>query len=208
MKTILHLSASPKLDDSRSRAAGERLCAALAEGRASRIVARDAARLPCDAVNSSFISASLTPAEQRVDSQLQALTLSEQLIAELEAANALVISTPLHNFALPAALKLWLDLVIRPNRTFRGGPAGKVGLLQNKPCFVIVASGGPLASDPGWQEDFLSPYLRYALACMGLEEVSFLQLDNQSRGEPARQTSAQRAEQWIKQQVDRFALPA
>src|SRR5690606_10512322 len=46
------------------------------------------------------------------------LTLSETLIRELEQSDALLIATPLHNFTLPAALKLWIDYVLRIHRTF------------------------------------------------------------------------------------------
>src|SRR5262245_49217528 len=57
-----------------------------------------------------------------------AYTLSEQLIRELELSDAVVIVTPVHNFTVPACLKLWIDYVVRARRTFIGGPNGKVGL--------------------------------------------------------------------------------
>jgi FMN-dependent NADH-azoreductase len=44
---------------------------------------------------------------------------SEQLIGELEQSAFLLISTPVHNFGVPSALKLWIDHVVREDRTFK-----------------------------------------------------------------------------------------
>lgn len=64
---------------------------------------------------------------RRVD---PALAESERLITQLERCEALVITTPIHSFTLPAALKLWVDNVVRARRTFTAGSSGKVGSVQ------------------------------------------------------------------------------
>jgi FMN-dependent NADH-azoreductase len=61
----------------------------------------------------------------------KALALSTELIAELQAADVLFISTPMYNFTIPAVLKSWIDYVMRPGFTFRLAP-GWPGLLENK----------------------------------------------------------------------------
>ncbi|MFQ2384807.1 FMN-dependent NADH-azoreductase [Aeromonas dhakensis] len=66
------------------------------------------------------------------------LALSETLIRELEQSDALLIATPLHNFTLPAALKLWIDYVLRIHRTFQSSAEGKLGLLADRPVYVLV----------------------------------------------------------------------
>lgn len=73
---------------------------------------------------------------------------SEELIQELESADAVVIGTPMHNFTVPAALKLWIDHIVRVRRTLSVTPAGKVGLLRDRPVFVAVsrAAGFPASA--------------------------------------------------------------
>ncbi len=69
--------------------------------------------------------------------------MSEAVIRELEAADILLIATPMHNYGVPAAvLKAWVDQIVRIHRTFSSTPGGKVGRLRDRPARLIVASGG------------------------------------------------------------------
>jgi FMN-dependent NADH-azoreductase len=70
------------------------------------------------------------------------LAQSERLICELEAADAVVIGTPMHNYTVPSVLKAWIDHVLRAHRSFGFSAEGKVGLLADRPVYVAVASGG------------------------------------------------------------------
>lgn len=98
---------------------------------------------------------------------------SERLIVELEQNDMLFIVTPMHNFTVPAALKLWIDHVIRLNRSFHATSQGKVGLMKDRPTFILVSSGGFHVGERAKQTDFLTPYLRYALASIGIKNVHF-----------------------------------
>ncbi|MBN3820982.1 FMN-dependent NADH-azoreductase, partial [Paraburkholderia sp. Se-20369] len=102
--------------------------------------------------------------------------VSEQLIGELESTDALIVNTPMHNFAVPAALKLWIDYVLRIHRTFAATPDGKVGLMRDRPTVVIVGSGGFHRGERARQPDFLTPYLHHALGSIGIRRVQFLLL--------------------------------
>lgn len=108
---------------------------------------------------------------------------SEKLIAELERSEAILIATPMHNFTLPAALKLWIDHVVRIGRTFAATPDGKVGLLADRPVYVIVSSGGFHSGAPGRQPDFLTAYLRHVLSTIGLFDVRFIYLQGLVTGQ-------------------------
>jgi FMN-dependent NADH-azoreductase len=110
---------------------------------------------------------------------------SEQLIGELEQSDVLLISTPMHNFTVPAALKLWIDLVLRIGRTFRGTPEGKFGLLEDRPTLVLVRSGGICTGDAARQPDFLTPYLTQVLAVIGITSVEFIYLEGIAPGAEA-----------------------
>src|SRR3569833_4299175 len=83
---------------------------------------------------------------------------SERLITELEQHDFLFIVTPMHNFTVPAALKLWIDHVIRINRTFHSTPQGKIGLMKDHQTIVLVSSGGIHSGECAKQADFLTPY--------------------------------------------------
>lgn len=103
--------------------------------------------------------------------------VSEALIGELEEADAVLIATPMHNFTVPAALKLWIDYVLRIQRTFTSDANGKTGLLADRPVYVLVASGGYHQGARARQADFLTPYLRHVLNTLGLFSVHFTYLE-------------------------------
>lgn len=121
-----------------------------------------------------------------------ALAVSERLISELEACDRLLIATPMHNFTVPAALKLWIDYVLRIERSFTNTPEGKVGLLRDRPTLVLVRSGGICTGDAARQPDFLTPYLRHTLATVGIHRVQFVYLPGQPVADEAL-NQAQRA---------------
>ena len=111
----------------------------------------------------------------------------------------------MHNFTVPASLKGWIDHVVRPHATFRSTPAGKVGLLADRPVFVLIACGGPVGEGPGLQRDFLTPYLIYTLGTIGLTSIEILRLDRLARGEEAAAKAQAVLEAWIELQVAHVA---
>lgn len=111
-----------------------------------------------------------------------ALAVSDRLIAALRAADVLVIATPMHNFTVPSALKSWIDHVLRVRHTFRIEPQGKIGTLADRPVYVAVSSGGLFSGPLARQPDFLTPYLRHALATMGLMQVQVFSVEGTARG--------------------------
>jgi len=102
---------------------------------------------------------------------------SERLVREVELADIVVIATPMHNYSVPAALKLWLDHIARVRRTFDISAQGKIGLLQDRPVFVAVASGGRFSGARAHQPDFLTPYLKTILGMIGLHDVTFFTVE-------------------------------
>jgi len=186
MRTILHLTASPRAADAYSHPISSELAAALrARHPGARVVARDLAAEPPAFVDAAFTRAIRDPAAP----DAPAFAVSQMLIAELEAADALVIGTPMHNYTVPAPLKAWIDQIVRIHRSFRPTPAGKVGLLRDRPSFVVIASGGYFTGpSPGGtpaQPDHLRPYLRDILATIGITDLTFITLEGLTRGDEA-----------------------
>ena len=105
------------------------------------------------------------------------MSQSDELIRELESSDCVVIATPMHNFTVPSTLKAWIDHVVRVRRTFRATPDGYVGLLQDRPVFVAVSSGGRYSGPRARQPDFLTPYLRASLGTIGLNDLTFFAVE-------------------------------
>lgn len=130
-------------------------------------------------------------------SQSGSLALSDTLISELDCADIVVIATPMHNFTVPAALKVWIDHVARVRRTFNVGAHGKTSLLRDRPVFVAIASGGKFTGERARQPDFLTPYLKAVLGMIGLHDVRFFTVEGTALGPDAVQQARSRAEQAI-----------
>ncbi|MBV1867348.1 MAG: NAD(P)H-dependent oxidoreductase, partial [Marinosulfonomonas sp.] len=167
---VLHIDASARTSGSISRALSDRITARFA---GASITKRDlATALP--QIDENWVGANFTPADDRSPDQAAGLALSDELIAEFKAADTIVIGTPIYNFAIPAALKAWIDQVVRAGETFSYGEAGPVGLLKDKRVIVAFAAGGTAI---GSEIDFASNYLRFIFGFMGINDVQFVQAD-------------------------------
>lgn len=97
---------------------------------------------------------------------------SEAFIAQLEEADVIVITSPIYNFSVPAALKAWIDQVAKAGRTFAyRGPGEVEGLLKNKKAYIVITAGGVALGSP-W--DYATPYLRHVLGFVGITDVEFI----------------------------------
>ena len=180
MNELLLINASPRPDTSLGyRLLGEQLDSLQQRRPGLRITRRNLQAVALEPLNDRYAEA-LT---QRTPSSDPVFTLSEQLIGELERSEAVLIATPMHNFTVPAALKLWIDHVVRIGRTFAATPDGKVGLLADRPVYVVVSSGGFHNGQRARQPDFLSAYLRHVLSTIGLFDVQFIYLQGLVTGE-------------------------
>ncbi|MDT6962137.1 MULTISPECIES: FMN-dependent NADH-azoreductase [unclassified Cupriavidus] len=183
MATLLHLNVSPRGDTSTSRRAGQLVREQLAAHHGTlTVIERDLAASPLPPIDAAFTHANLAVAAGHADVDRAALALSETLIAELEAADVVLITSPMHNYTVPATLKTWIDLVVRPERTFAGTPQGKQGMLRDRPVLAVVACGGRFSDDAISQRDFFTPYLTYVMETIGLRRVDVVRLESTARG--------------------------
>lgn len=119
--------------------------------------------------------------------ELATLALSDQLIAELQAADIVVIGAPMYNFSIPSSLRAWFDHVLRPRVTFAYSAAGPQGLLTGKRAIVVESRGGLYSEGPGKASDFQEPYLRQLLAFIGISDVTFIHAEKIGFGPEARE---------------------
>ena len=117
-------------------------------------------------------TAQLTAAEEeRSADATDVLASADTLIAELEAADVIVIGAPIYNFGPPASLKAWADLVARAGTTFGYSETGPVGLLADRPAYIVAASGGtPIGGDI----DFGTTWLQHFLGFIGIRDVTVI----------------------------------
>jgi len=170
---ILHIDCSPR-PESHSR----QLSAAIVEkilevAPGAGISRRDFAAAPLPHASPDYATTLSSPATLATPLK-GALDLSEALIQEVEAADVIVIGTPMNNLTVPSVLKAWIDQILRAGRTFVSTPAGKVGMLRDRPVFIGIASGGVFTGDRANQPDFLTPYLSVVLGSIGLKTLQFL----------------------------------
>lgn len=178
---ILHIDCSP-----RPEAWSRKLSSLIIERLLSRhpkatIVRRDIGLTPIPHPETDYASALSTRVAYAAARSGSALNLSEELIKEIEAADLLVIGTPMNNFTIPSVLKAWLDQIMRMGRTMVSSPTGKVGLLSDRPVLVAVSSGDLFHGDQAKQPDFLTPYLTTAFSVIGLKTIYFFPLQATSR---------------------------
>ena len=122
-------------------------------------------------IDADWVEANFTPADRRSAVQQARLAASDAAVAALRAADVLVLTVPVYNFSVPSALKAWIDHVCRAGVTFRYTADGPKGLLDDRPVYLAMASGGvPFGS----AVDFASGYLRQVLAFIGLNDVRLI----------------------------------
>ena len=178
MKNILMIEVSPRGKDSASRAVSNQLAERLADLYPGATILRhdlSAERLPhLDGTTLRAIS-TRDPVEE--EGLRASAHQSDQLTNELLESDLLVIATPIWNFGIPSALKAWIDLVVRPGRTFQYSDNGVVGLAKNKKAVLVLASGGVFTEGPWRSWDFVEPYLRQILAFIGIVDFQTLRIE-------------------------------
>ncbi len=169
MTQVLAINASGRRNGSLSRTLTADLIEALETRHGDiEVVYRDLAD-GIDFVNEEWIGATFTDPADRSDAQNAALAGSDELVAELQAADVIVIATPVYNFGVPAVLKAWFDQVARARVTFKYTENGPVGLLGGKKAYLLVVSAGVEMDGP---YDFATPWLRQGMNLLGIDDVS------------------------------------
>ena len=136
------------------------------------VVERDLMDAGLQFVNAAWLQACFTPAQQHTPAMADELRLSDELVAELLAADHILIATPVYNYNVPAVLKAWIDHIVRKGLTL--GFDGR-GLVTGKKATVLIASGGVYTEgSPIRDRDIATQYLRLVLGVIGIGDVTFV----------------------------------
>jgi len=176
MSTLLHIEASPRTTRSHSRKLGLSYAATWQKAHAgSRVITHDLVSEPPPFVSEAWAAGTYNEPAKRSPAEKAAIAVSDRYIDELLAADEILISTPIYNLSLPAALKAWIDQIVRFGRTFDRTANGFSGLVKGKKVTIVVASGSDFRpGTPGGAYNFLEPYLRAILGFIGITEVRFV----------------------------------
>lgn len=181
---ILQINASIQLDASQSTRLADAIVARLQQAHPQAVVQRrDLGRAPVPALDAAALAALFTPEEARTPDQAARVAADDALIAELQAADVIVLGVPMYNFGMPAQLKAWLDAVTRARVTFRYTEQGPVGLLTGKRVYVAHARGGRYR---GTALDHVTPQLDTHLGFIGLGDVRHVYAEGFAMGDEAR----------------------
>ena len=209
MTHLLHIDSSARAGvrgqvahGSYSRALSARFVAQWLQqaGDHTQVSYRDVGATPPTPVTQDWIAAAFTPRERR-NAQLQsALTESDHLIAELRAADVLVIGAPMYNFGAPAPLKAWIDNIVRIHETFDFYPERDdpyEPLLADKPRSVVILSArGGSELNPGERYASLNhqePQVFTALDLLGIRDTHSIAIEYEEFGGDRLQQSIHQA---------------
>jgi len=178
MKKILHIISSPKGENSFSIRLGNAIVDQVkAADPDSTVRVHDLTKHPFPHLEEATLAAFYTPASEHTAATKAALRHSDEAIAELMAADVIVIGAPLWNFGIPSVLKAWIDHIARAGITFQYSETGAEGLVKGKTVYVAMASGGVYSSGPYQVYDFVPTYLKGVLGFMGMTDLKIFRAE-------------------------------
>jgi len=202
---VLQINSSARREASHSTRLANRIVQRLRDADPDATLAvRDLGLKPHPVLDEAALGALFTPAPQRTPEQAARVALDDALIAEIQAADVVVLGVPMYNFGVPAALKNWIDAIARVGVTFRYTEKGPEGLLKGKKVHVALTRGGKYRNTPA---DTQVPYLKTVFSFLGLTDVALVYAEGLNFGADAEQMAINSAYQQIEEALDPL-LPA
>jgi len=191
MTKILYLKTSPRGDASYSNRVGDHLVEELRKAHpGANLAERDLAQEQPAHLDRHYLAALGTPQDKRGEAEQTRLAHADTLIDELLAADVVVISVAMINFAIPSTLKSWIDIVARAGRTFRYDADGtQHGLATGKRVILVQAHGGQYCGKDNQSVDFVTPYLRHMFNFMGMTDIETIHVEGTIFGEEVAEKS-------------------
>ncbi|WP_064696113.1 FMN-dependent NADH-azoreductase [Rhizobium aegyptiacum] len=204
MSSILLLTSSPRAESLSTPIAVDLAEKLKSQKPGSVVVRRDLAANPLPHIDDLFTGAIRKPAEALTAEEIAAIKTSDELVAELFAADTIVISTGLINFNIYSSLKTWIDNVARAGVTFKYTETGPVGLVTGKKVYVVLTSGGVYSQGPAAPLNHAVPYLKSVLGFLGITDIETIYVEGLAFGPEA----AEKAIDAAKSRVQEIALAA
>lgn len=199
MSKILLVTSSPRGDESVSNKVSADLASALAKSKGAEIVRRDLAASPVAHLDTVTTNAIRKAPEARTAEEAAAAIVSDQLIAEIMAADQIVIGTGLINFNIYSTLKSWIDNIARAGVTFRYTAEGPEGLVKGKKVYIVLAAAGVYSEGPAAPMNHAVPYLKTVLGFLGMTDVEVVYVEGLAFGPEAVEKALAAAESRTKE---------
>ncbi|HAD86499.1 MAG TPA: ACP phosphodiesterase [Rhodospirillaceae bacterium] len=190
MSNILRIDASVRQARSLTRMMSDLFLKKWREtGSIPNVIRRDVGLNPPPAISEDWVAAAFTPLEQRSPEQCALLKTSDGFIEEVEQADIILIATPMYNYGMPAALKAWVDQVVRVGKTFTfdlaRGDRPLEPIFSGKTLVLLTASGefGFGRGELNEGADHLVPHLRTISKYLGADDIHHVGIEYQEFGD-------------------------
>lgn len=211
MTTLLHIDASARPGRSGIDARGShsrRLTARFVQRwreiePGANVIYRDVGANPPPPVSGDWIRAAFTPEHARDASMREVLATSDELVAELLAADVIVAGVPMYNFGPPAQFKAYIDNIVRVGKTFgfdrrRAGDPYWPLLADRGKQLVILSSRGDYGYEPGERiaaRNHVEASVRTAFGYIGITQSWSVAAEYDEFGDERLLASIEKAEQ-------------
>lgn len=200
---VLRIDSSARQADSVSRAIGDEVIRRLADLHIDMDVVNLDLAEGMDHIDGEWVGANFTPEDRRSGDQRERLAASDQAVAALKEADAVVLTAPVYNFSVPSVLKAWIDHICRAGLTFRYTENGPEGLLADRPVYLVMASGGVPFGSP---VDFASGYLRQVFSFIGIHDVRLIGAERVAAdADAAKQVALSTLDEWLPEPIGEVA---
>ncbi|MDF2811754.1 MAG: NADPH-dependent reductase family protein [Microvirga sp.] len=207
MSTVLVLNSSLSGEASVSRQlVQEALSNLRAQDSSLEVITRDVGSDPLPHLTGNALQGLADDEPDAAQSKIRAL--ADELIAEIQAAQTIIIGAPMYNFGIPSTLKAWFDYVLRAGTTFRYTENGPEGLLTGKRAIVVESRGGFYSDGPAKALDGQEPHLRALLGFVGITDVTFVRAERLAMGPEIREQAIQDASSEVRRVTDDALLRA
>lgn len=174
MAHVLHVSASPGGEDSRTLALADAFLDAWRQAHpADTHETADVWNLELPEFDASMIAAkfAVLRAQNATAGQQAQWDRAVRVSQQFNRADVYVFSLPMWNYGLPYRLKHYIDIVTLPGQNWRWSrDEGYQPLLSGKRAFLMYSSAGDFSegATPQYQ-DFQKPYMRQWLRFLGID---------------------------------------
>ncbi|MCW8943890.1 MAG: FMN-dependent NADH-azoreductase [Sedimenticola sp.] len=198
-KKLLHIDSSARLEGSESRQLSQQFVQQWIDAHSDyQVIERDIASKPLPHLDQTMLATMMSPAEQHSPEMTVVADRIALLVEEFLAADVIVLGVPMYNLGIPSTLKAYIDHIVMAGKTFAYTDKGAVGLVKDKPVYIITARGGIHA---GAASDQQAPYLKTLFNFVGIDNVNFIHSEGLNMGDEMRSKGLQNAQQAIERFV-------
>jgi len=182
-KNILHIISSPRGERSFSTCLSNAIIQKITDADSEEILIteRDLTINQPAMLSASQITAFYKDGALRTDVERRSLLYSDMVINEVQNADIIVIGIAMHNLAIPAVLRAWIDQIVRIGVSFKwGGDGKKIGLFSNKQIYLAIASGR-IHSTANYKTEFIESYLKIVFRSIGITGITTYRVEGTAK---------------------------